>query len=75
MIFSTNNKRKRVANSAFRIPDSAFWIPDSRFHPFHKLYENMADSKQAHVHCLLSLLRLVKTVATWKTVIESIQSL
>ena len=22
MIFSTNNKRKRVANSAFRIPDS-----------------------------------------------------
>ena len=35
----------------------------------------MADSKQAHVHRLLSLRRLVKTVATWKTVIESIQSL
>ena len=35
----------------------------------------MADSKYAHVHRLLSLLRLVKTIATWKTVIESIQSL
>ena len=54
MIFSTNNKRKRVANSAFRIPDFGF---------------------QAHVHRLLSLLRLVKTIATWKTVIESMQSL
>ena len=29
MIFSTNNKRKRAANSAFRIPDSGFRIPDS----------------------------------------------
>ena len=67
MIFP-NNKRKRVANSAFR-------IPDSRFHPFHKLYKNMAGSKSAHVHRLLSPLRLVKTIATWKTVIESMQSL
>ena len=33
----------------------------------------MADS--AHVHRLLSLLRLVETIATWKTVIESMQSL
>ena len=32
MIFSTNKKRKRVANSAFR-------IPDCRFHSFHKLYQ------------------------------------
>ena len=62
--FSTNNKRKRVANSAFRIPDSRFLF-------FPKLYKNMADS----VHRLLSLLRLVKTIATWKTVIESMQSL
>ena len=35
----------------------------------------MADSKYAHVHRLLFLLRLVKTIATWKTVIESMQSL
>ena len=35
----------------------------------------MADSKLAHVHRLLSLLRLVKTIATWKIVIESMQSL
>ena len=36
----------------------------------------MADSiKLAHVHRLLSLLRLVKTIATWKTLIESMQSL
>ena len=28
-----------------------------------------------HVHHLLSLLRLVRTIATWKTVIESMQSL
>ena len=58
-----------------RIPHSGFRIPDSRFHPFHKLYKNMADSNKAHVHRLLSLLRLVKTIATWKTVIESMQSL
>ena len=58
-----------------RIPHSGFRIPDSRFHPFHKLYKNMAGSKSAHVHRLFSLLRLVKTIATWKTVIESVQSL
>ena len=35
----------------------------------------MADSKQAHVHRLLSLLRWVKNIATWKKVILSMQSL
>ena len=35
----------------------------------------MAGSKSAHVHRLLPPLRLVKTIATWKTVIESMQSL
>ena len=52
-----------------------FRIPDSRSHAFHQPYKNMADSKQAHVHRLLSFLRLVKTTATRKTVIESMQSL
>ena len=55
-------KRKRVANSGFQIPN------------FHKPYKNMADSKFTF-HRLLSLLRWVKTIATWKTVIESMQSL
>ena len=64
-----------IKGKGLRIPHSGLRIPDSRFHPFHKSYENMADSKYAHVHRLLSLLRLVKTIATWKTVIESIQSL
>ena len=67
MIFSRKNKRKKVANSAFR-------IPDSRFHSFHKLYKNMADSKFTF-HRLLPLLLWVKPIATWKTVIESMQSL
>ena len=35
----------------------------------------MADSKYAHVRRLLSPLRLVKTIATWKTVIETVQYL
>ena len=58
---------ERVANSALR-------TPDSRFLTFHKPYKNMADSKFTF-HRLLSLLRWVKTVATWKTVIEIMQSL
>ena len=68
MIFS-NNKRKRVANCAFRIPDSGFQIPT-----FHKPYKNMADSKFTF-HRLLPLLLWVKTIVTWKTVIDSTQSL
>ena len=36
--------------------------------------KNMADSKFTF-HRLLPLLRWVKTIATWKTVIESMQSL
>ena len=35
----------------------------------------MADSKQAPIHRLVSLLRWVKTIAIWETVIESMQSL
>ena len=34
-----------------------------------------APDKLTGVHRLLSLLRLVKTIATWKTVMESMQSL
>ena len=35
----------------------------------------MADRVQITFHRLLPLLRWVKTIATWKTVIESVQSL
>ena len=35
----------------------------------------MADSKQAPIHRLVSLLRWVKTIAIWETVIESMQTL
>ena len=52
-----------------------FSIPDSRFHTFHKLSKNMADSKLMQVHGLVSLLHWIKTTGTWKTVIESMQSL
>ena len=50
------------------------WIPDSGFLTFHKAYKNMADSNFT-IHRLLPLLRCVKTIATWKTVIDSMQSL
>ena len=63
--FSRNNKRKMVANSAFRIPDSI--LPQT--------LQKHGGRKSAYVHRLLSLLRLVKTIATWKTVIDSMQSL
>ena len=35
----------------------------------------MVDSKYVHVHRLVSLLRWVKNIFTWKKVIESMQSL
>ena len=57
-----------------RVANSAFWIPDSRLHTFHKPYKNMADSNFTF-HRLLPLLRWVETIATRKTVIESMQSL
>ena len=46
-----------------RIPHSGFRIP-----------ENMAKTWRT-VNRLLSLLGLVKTIATWKTAIDSMQSL
>ena len=51
-----------------------FRIRDSRFLTFYKPSKNMADRKFTF-HRLLPLLRWVKTIATWKTVIESMQSL
>ena len=65
---------QQVTLKRLRIPHSGFWIPDSRFLPFHEPYKNMADSRLTF-HRLLSLLRWVKTIATWKTVIGSMQSL
>ena len=60
---------QQVMLKGLRIPDSEFRIPT-----FHKPYKNMADSKFTF-HRLLPLLLWVKTIATWKTVIESMQSL
>ena len=51
-----------------------FRTPDSKFLTFHKPYKNMAGSKFTFQR-LLPLLRWVKTIGTWKTVIESMQSL
>ena len=56
-----------------------FRIPDSRFLTFHKRYKNMADSNYSYYNGLRSppspLLLSVRTIATWKTVIGSMQSL
>ena len=62
---------QQVTLKGLRIPHSGFRIPDSTFH---KPYKNMADSKFTF-HRLLPLLLWVKAIATWKTVIESMQSL
>ena len=56
-------------HAGFRIPD-----PGIQIRTFHKPYKNMANSKFTF-HRLLPLLLWVKTIATWKTVIESMQSL
>ena len=60
---------QQVTLKGLRIPHSG-----SAFLTFHKPYKNMSDSKFTF-HRLLPLLRWVKTIATWKTVIESMQSL
>ena len=60
---------QQVTLKGLRIPYSGFQIP-----AFHKPYKNMADSKFTF-HRLLPLLLWGKTIATWKTVIESMQSL
>ena len=63
---------QHVTLKGLRIPHSGFRIPDSRFLTFRKPYKNMACSKFTF-HRLLPLLRWVKTIATWKTVIETVQ--
>ena len=50
-----------------RIPHSGFQIPF--------LSQTLQKHGGQQVHRLLYLFRLVKTIATWKTVIESMQSL
>ena len=69
-----NDFPQRTQGKGLRIPHSGFRIPDSRFVPFHKPYKNMADSKFTF-HRLTARLRWVKTIATWKTVIDGMQSL
>ena len=61
---------QQVTLKGLRIPHSEFRIPT-----FHKANKNMADRVQITFHRLLPFLRWVKTIATWKTVIESLQSL
>ena len=61
---------RKVTLKGLRIPHSGLRIPT-----FHKANKNMADRVQITFHRLLPLLRWVKTIATWKTVIESVQSL
>ena len=58
---------QQVTLKGLRIPHSGFRI--------HKANKNMADKAQITFHRLLPLLRWVKTIATWKTVNESVQSL
>ena len=60
---------QQVTLKGLRIPHSG-----SAFLTFHKPYKNMSDSKFTF-HRLLPLLRWVKIIATWKTVIESMKSL
>ena len=60
---------QQVTLKGLRILHSGFQIPT-----FHKPYKNMEDSKFSF-HRLLSVLRWLKTIATWKTVIGSMQSL
>ena len=54
---------QQVTLKGLRIPHFGFRIPDSTFH------------SKFRFHRLLPLLLWVKTIATWKTVIESMQSL
>ena len=61
---------QQVTLKGLRIPHSGF-----RFLTFNKANKNMADKVQITFHRLLPLLRRVKTIATWKTMIESVQSL
>ena len=62
---------QQVTLKGLRIPHSGFRIPDS-YLP--QTLQNMADSEFTF-YPLLPLLLWVKTIATWKTVIESMQSL
>ena len=62
---------QQVTLKGLRIPHCGFRIRNSYLH---KPFKNMADSKFTF-HRLPPLLLRVKTIATWKTEIESMQSL
>ena len=70
MIF---DKQRRNTLTGEYLKDFPFRIPDSirSTNPS----KNMADRNLMQVHRLLSLLYWIKTTATWKTEIESMQSL
>ena len=65
------NMLQQVTLKGLRIPHSAFRIPDS----LPSTNPTKTWRTKFTFHRLLSLLRLGKTIATWKTVIESMQSL
>ena len=65
---------QQVTLKGLRIPHSGFRIPDSRFLPSTNPTKKMPDSKFTF-HRLLPLLLWLKTIGTWKTVIEIMQSL
>ena len=62
----TKGKGLRIPHSGFRIPDS---LPSTNPKKTWRTVNKLTFT------ALLSLLRLVKTIASWKTVIESMQSL
>ena len=67
----TKGKGLRISHSAFR-------IPDSRFLSFHKPYKTWRTVNKltfTAFSLIFAVLRLVKTIATRKTVIECMQSL
>ena len=53
----------------------AFPVPDSRFHTYHKALQKHGGQELNAGSRLVSLLHWIKTTATWKTVIDSMQSL
>ena len=64
---------QQVTLKGLRIPHSGFRIPHSL--PSTNPTKTWRTVNKLTFHSLLPLLRWVKTIATWKTVIESIQSL
>ena len=69
-------KGLRIPHSGFRILHSAFRIPDSNpFTNSTKTWRTVNKLTFTAFSLIFAVLRLVKTIATWKIVIECMQSL